>query len=178
MTSASSKASLNARCSGNSQAARCRKPKRGNRPKINQVPILPAGFLANRFDTTASHRVSPRSLHPSPTPHTAAQAQDLRRGSNTQARPLTHAGYQPPQDNTTHHANPLCQISKTLISRQVDPTLVRRSQSVQRFPAGTPSHTVVLSPQRGVCVSEALFVRSCCLSFTHHVLVPASKRLA
>ena len=38
-----------------------------------------AGLLASRFDTTASHRVSARSLHPSPTPHTAAQAQDVRR---------------------------------------------------------------------------------------------------
>ena len=39
-----------------------------------------AGLLASRFDTTASHRVSARSLHPSPRPHTAAQAQDVRRG--------------------------------------------------------------------------------------------------
>ena len=38
-----------------------------------------AGLLASRFDTTASHRVSARSLHPSPAPHTAAQAQDVRR---------------------------------------------------------------------------------------------------
>ena len=52
---------------------------RGISNRNQSVANPPAGLLASRFDTTASHRVSARSLHPSPAPHTAAQAQDVRR---------------------------------------------------------------------------------------------------
>jgi hypothetical protein len=50
---------------------------RNSRPTAPFIEKTPGTteLLASRFDTTASHRVSARSLHPSPTPLAAARTQ-------------------------------------------------------------------------------------------------------
>ena len=79
---------------------------RGQHPFFRSAPPA-TRLLASRFDTTASHRVSARSLHPSPALHAADQAQDFRRESTRSSVHSTAAHRT--TDDETHHAVPLGQ---------------------------------------------------------------------
>jgi hypothetical protein len=89
-------------------------------------------LLASRFDTTASHRVSARSLHPSPALHAAEPAQDIRRESTRSSVHSTAAHRT--TDDETHHADPLGQTFAFEALLPAKPAISDRRLET-RFPA-------------------------------------------